>query len=164
MRKEEDLELDDDDINIIKKRKIASRDFLKMTEKKFMQDGLKRGPTSRLADFAKELGKRKLKAFSSYKSLREVLIRYGLESEGTDKIPLFSLQTYEIKDSDKHFEHHNSLALSRPRSRRYWPDGARSHGSCSTCPCSTGRSCTRTPPCPREIPVGWWQCRRPGWC
>jgi hypothetical protein len=34
-----------------------------------------------------------------------VLIRYGLESEGTDKIPLFSLQTYEIKDSDKHFEH-----------------------------------------------------------
>jgi hypothetical protein len=37
--------------------------------------------------------------------LREVLIRYGLESEGTDKIPLFSLQTYEIKDSDKHFEH-----------------------------------------------------------
>ena len=60
---------------------------------------------SNLADFAKELGKRKLKAFSSYKSLREVLIRYGLESEGTDKIPLFSLQTYEIKDSDKHFEH-----------------------------------------------------------
>ena len=37
--------------------------------------------------------------------MREVLIRYGLESEGTDKIPLFSLQTYEIKDSDKHFEH-----------------------------------------------------------
>ncbi|PKY52363.1 hypothetical protein RhiirA4_22789 [Rhizophagus irregularis] len=32
--------------------------------------GLALGPASRLADFAKELGKRKLKAFSSYKSLR----------------------------------------------------------------------------------------------
>jgi hypothetical protein len=37
--------------------------------------------------------------------LKEVLIRYGLESEGTDKIPLFSLQTHEIQESDKHFEH-----------------------------------------------------------
>ena len=37
--------------------------------------------------------------------MKEVLIRYDLESEGTDKIPLFSLQTYEIQESDKHFEH-----------------------------------------------------------
>ena len=27
----------------------------------------------------------------------------GLESDGTDKIPLFSLQTHEIQDDDKHF-------------------------------------------------------------
>ena len=55
--------------------------------------------------FAKECREKKLKAFLSYKSLRKVLQEYGLESEGTDTIPLFSLQTHEIQDSDKHFEH-----------------------------------------------------------
>ena len=63
-----------------------------MTEEKFMQDGLKRGPASRLADFAKELGKRKLKSFSSYKTLKDlsdVLRKYGIDSNDIKKIPPF---------------------------------------------------------------------------
>ncbi|CAG8626396.1 10682_t:CDS:2 [Dentiscutata erythropus] len=55
LRKQKDLELDDDDLEIIKKRKMASHDFLKKTKEKFMKDGLESGPASRLADFAKEL-------------------------------------------------------------------------------------------------------------
>ena len=38
LRGQEDLGLDDDDLEIIRKRKIMGRDFLKMTEEKFMQD------------------------------------------------------------------------------------------------------------------------------
>ncbi len=72
---------------------------------KFERHGMKLGPATALVDFAKDCKEKKLKAFSSYRSLKEVLIRYGLESEGTDKIPLFSLQTHEIQESDKHFEH-----------------------------------------------------------
>ena len=34
-----------------------------------------------------------------------MLKKYGIDSNGTDTIPLFSLQTHEIKESDKHFEH-----------------------------------------------------------
>ena len=34
-----------------------------------------------------------------------MLKKYGIDSNGTDTIPLFSLQTHEIKDSNKHFEH-----------------------------------------------------------
>ena len=34
-----------------------------------------------------------------------MLKKYGIDSNGTDTIPLFSLQTHEIKDSDEHFEH-----------------------------------------------------------
>ncbi|RIA79224.1 hypothetical protein C1645_841219 [Glomus cerebriforme] len=50
--------------------------FLKITEEKLMQNGMKRGPASDLADFAKELCKRKLRSYLSYKilkNLREVL-------------------------------------------------------------------------------------------
>src|SRR3954452_22626888 len=66
---------------------------------------MKLGPVIRLVNFTKEYKNKKLKAFSSYKSLKEVLKKYGIDSNGTDTIPLFSLQTYEIQDSNKHFEH-----------------------------------------------------------
>jgi hypothetical protein len=92
LRREKDLELDEDDLEIIKKRKIAGRDFLKKTEEKFMKDGLESGPATRLADFAKELGKRKLKSFSSYKTLKdlsEVLEKYGIVSGDITRIPQF---------------------------------------------------------------------------
>ena len=40
-----------------------------------------------------------------------MLIRYGLKSESTDKIPLFSLQTHEIQESDKYFEHYMEILV-----------------------------------------------------
>jgi hypothetical protein len=92
LSKEEDLELDDDDLKIIEKEKITGRAFLKITEEKLRSIGLGLGPASDLADFAKELGKRKLKAFSSYKSLKdlsEVLEKYGIVSGDITRIPQF---------------------------------------------------------------------------
>ena len=58
-----------------------------------------------LVDFAKECKEKKLRAFSTYKSLREVLKKCGIGGNGTDTIPLFSLQTHEIQDSNKHLKH-----------------------------------------------------------
>src|SRR6266542_2772542 len=81
LRKEENLGLNDDNLKIFRKRKIMGCNFLKMTDDKFKHCGFKIGPTSRLADFTKEYKDKKLKAFSLYKSLKEVLIRYGLESK-----------------------------------------------------------------------------------
>jgi hypothetical protein len=78
------------------------------------------GPAKRLVKFAKDCKEKKLKAFSSYRSLKEVLIRNGLESEGTDKIPLFSLQTHEIQESDKHFEHCMAEILVRLKITELW--------------------------------------------
>jgi len=50
-----------------------------------MKDGLESGLATRLADFAKELGKCKLKSCSSYRSLKdlsEMLEKYGIVSRG----------------------------------------------------------------------------------
>ena len=63
------------------------------------------GPAKNLADFAKECKEKKLRAFSTYRSLKEVLTKYGIGGNGTDTIPLFFLQNHEIQDSDKHLEH-----------------------------------------------------------
>jgi hypothetical protein len=92
LSKEEDLELSETAIKILEKEEITGRAFLKITEEKLRSIGLGLGPASDLADFAKELGKRKLKAFSSYKSLKdlsEVLEKYGIVSGDITRIPQF---------------------------------------------------------------------------
>jgi hypothetical protein len=58
---------------------------------------MKGGPAVRLAKFAKECKEKKLRAFSTYRSLKEVLAKYGIKSNGTDAIPLFSLQPTRFK-------------------------------------------------------------------
>src|SRR5205814_10574873 len=90
LRKEEDLGLDDDDLEIFRKRKIAGRAFLKMDKQDFRDSGFEIGTAVVLADFAKESKDKKLRSFSSYLSLSEVLAEYGFDSDGIDSIPLFS--------------------------------------------------------------------------
>ncbi|CAB4419692.1 unnamed protein product [Rhizophagus irregularis] len=61
-----------------------------MTEQKFRDCGLKVGPAVMLADFAKECKKKKKRAFSSYRSLEEVLEKYGIKSSSITSIPQFT--------------------------------------------------------------------------
>ncbi|POG80868.1 hypothetical protein GLOIN_2v1513366 [Rhizophagus irregularis DAOM 181602=DAOM 197198] len=68
--KEQNLKLDDDDLGILRKKKIA-----------------------RLAKEVQALKEKLKRVFSSYKSLSEVLAKYGIDGNGTDTIPLFSLQS-----------------------------------------------------------------------
>ena len=42
-----------------------------------------------------------------------MLKNYDLESEGTDTIPIFFLQTHKIQDTDKHFDHFMAEILVR---------------------------------------------------
>ncbi|CAG8800510.1 1315_t:CDS:2, partial [Gigaspora margarita] len=105
LRKEEDLDLSETAIKILEKEEINGRDFLKITKEELRSYEMPGGPASRLADFAKDLSKRKLRAYSSYKSLKEVLRKYKLDSDGIEIIPLFKLVTCEIQDSDKHLAH-----------------------------------------------------------
>src|SRR6266498_2982352 len=65
---------------------------------------MKGGPAKNLADFAKDCKEKKLKAFSSYRSLKEVLAKYDLISEGTEIIFFFTSQIHEIPDENKHLE------------------------------------------------------------
>ena len=108
MSKEEDLELVQEDYDIIEKERVTGRAFLKITEEKLRSYGMPGGPSSDLADFAKELGKRKLKSFSSYKTLKDlndVLRKYGIDSNDIKKIPPFVPEPVKIDEVDKHFQY-----------------------------------------------------------
>ncbi len=63
-----DLKLDEDDIKIFRKEKVADRDFLKLTEEKLEHYGMKGGPATRLVDFIEGLSQ-KLQNYSSLKIL-----------------------------------------------------------------------------------------------
>ena len=65
--------LDDNDLEIIRKEKVNGRVFLNITEEKLRNIGLSLGLASNIAVFAKDCKEKKLKAFSSYRSLKEVL-------------------------------------------------------------------------------------------
>ncbi|CAG8537230.1 14845_t:CDS:2 [Cetraspora pellucida] len=118
LREEEDLQLNDAFFEILHNEEITRRTFLKLTKEEFMQDGFKRGPATALVEFVKEVKEKKLMVFSSYCSLKEVLAKYGMESEGIDVILLFSLSTYKIQDGDLHFKHCMAEILVRLKNYR----------------------------------------------
>ncbi|CAH1765861.1 12067_t:CDS:2 [Entrophospora sp. SA101] len=55
LREQEDLKLNDSHFEILANEEITGRDFLQMTKQEFKEAGLKMGPASRLADFAKKI-------------------------------------------------------------------------------------------------------------
>ena len=62
-----DINLDEDDFKILRKQKIDGQTFPDMTERKFMKDGIKRGPAMKLEKQAKIL-KEQTRAFEKVKS------------------------------------------------------------------------------------------------
>ncbi|GBB97990.1 hypothetical protein RclHR1_03110022 [Rhizophagus clarus] len=72
LQKEEDLGLEEEDFEIIRKQRVNGRDFLKITEEKLEKWGMPGGPATRLADFAKDCKNKKLKAFSSYRGVGKI--------------------------------------------------------------------------------------------
>ncbi|PKK43378.1 hypothetical protein RhiirC2_722770, partial [Rhizophagus irregularis] len=91
LQKEEDLGLNDDDFEIICKQKVNGRTFFKITKEELRSAGLGLEPATALVNFAKECKDKKLRSFSSYLSLSEVLAEYGYDSDGIDSILLFSI-------------------------------------------------------------------------
>ncbi|RGB33696.1 hypothetical protein C1646_815846 [Rhizophagus diaphanus] len=93
---------------ILENEEVIGRDFLKMTEQRLRDYGMKGGPALRLADFAKECKEKKLRSFSSYKTkkdLSEVLRKYGIDSNDIKKIPPIVPELVEIDGADKHFRY-----------------------------------------------------------
>src|ERR1043166_1348813 len=103
--KEQSLKLEKKHFDILREEEINGLSFLDLTREDFERYGFKGGPATLLAKEAKTLKEKPKRAFSSYRSLKEVLTKYGIDSNSTDTIPIFSLQTHEIQDSNKHFEH-----------------------------------------------------------
>ncbi|SRR6266540_1267524 len=87
-----DLKLDQDDIKILRKEKIAGCSFLKLTEEKLEHYGIKEGPATVLVKFIKSLSQ-KLRNYSSFKTfddLKEMLRRNKVNGEDITNIKQFT--------------------------------------------------------------------------
>ncbi|PKY35167.1 hypothetical protein RhiirB3_455611 [Rhizophagus irregularis] len=62
------------------------------------------GPVKRLADFAKECKDKKSKAFSSYRSLKEVLKKFDIDGNGIGTIRQFPPVTYKLEDEEEELQ------------------------------------------------------------
>ncbi|RIA81695.1 hypothetical protein C1645_545166 [Glomus cerebriforme] len=76
-----------------------------MTEEKFRSYGLKGGPAMRLAKEVQALKEKPKRSFSSYRSLKEVLAKYGIEDSRITAIPQFTPKTHNIEDEDEALHH-----------------------------------------------------------
>ncbi|CAG8587122.1 11262_t:CDS:2 [Paraglomus brasilianum] len=108
LKEQGDLQLNETHFEILRNEEIAGRDFLKLTEEKLHSYGMKGGPATRLADFAKEVKEKKLRAFSSYRTLKdfkEVLGKYSIDGDSITSIPQFQPETHTLDKEDKAFRH-----------------------------------------------------------
>ncbi|GBC26762.2 hypothetical protein GLOIN_2v1772759 [Rhizophagus irregularis DAOM 181602=DAOM 197198] len=106
-QKEDDLELEEEDLEIVRKQRINGCDFLGITQRMLEKWGMSGGPAARLAYFSKECKERKLRSFSSYKThkdLSEVLEKYGIVSGDIARIPQFIPPTQPIDENAPQFE------------------------------------------------------------
>ncbi|GES89159.1 hypothetical protein GLOIN_2v1502041 [Rhizophagus clarus] len=101
LRKEEDLGLSEKALEILETQEVDGRAFLKVTEEKLEKWGMPGGPVIKLADFAKECREKKLRAFSTYRSLKEVLAKYNIGGNGIGTIRQFPPATYKLDDDDE---------------------------------------------------------------
>ena len=107
LQEQENLGLNEPAIKILENEEINSHAFINITEEKLRNYGMKGGPASNIAVFAKECKDKKLRLFSSYKTkkeLSEVLCKYGIDSNEITKILLFEPEPVEIDDEDEELE------------------------------------------------------------
>ncbi|PKC05190.1 hypothetical protein RhiirA5_421203 [Rhizophagus irregularis] len=97
--KEQNLKLDDDDLGILRKQKIDGQAFLELTKEELLASpyNFPGGPAIKLAKEIKALKEKPKRAFSTYRSLKEVLAKYGID--GT--IRQFPPATYKLEDDDE---------------------------------------------------------------
>ena len=86
---QENLGLNDPAIKILENEEINGRAFINITKEKLRSYGMKGGPASNIAVFAKECKDKKLKVFSSYRNLKEVLKKYDIDGNGIGTIRQF---------------------------------------------------------------------------
>ncbi|PKK58988.1 hypothetical protein RhiirC2_795471 [Rhizophagus irregularis] len=100
--KEQNLKLDDKKhYDVLRNEEITGLSFLDMTEEKLRSYGFKGGPATLLAKEAKTLKEKLKRAFSSYRSLKEVLAKYGIDGNGIGTIRRFPPATYKLEDDDE---------------------------------------------------------------
>jgi hypothetical protein len=101
LRGQEHLQLKDAHFNILREQKIEGRAFLNITKDGYLSWGLKEGPATVLVNFAKECKEQMKRSFSSYKDLRSVFKKFGIDYNSLADIPQFSPPSFSLSNDDE---------------------------------------------------------------
>jgi hypothetical protein len=91
--KEQNLKLDDKKhYDILRKQEVDGQAFLELTKEELLASpyNFPGGPAIKLAKEIKTLKEKPKRAFSTYRSLKEVLAKYGIEDSRITAIPQFT--------------------------------------------------------------------------
>ncbi|RIA83747.1 hypothetical protein C1645_742839 [Glomus cerebriforme] len=102
--KGQDLGLSETALKILEEEEINGSNFLDMTKQDFQEYDMKGGSAMTLVKFAKDCKEKKLKTFSSYRSLKEVLKKYNIDGNGIGMIRQFLSVTYKLEDEDEELQ------------------------------------------------------------
>ncbi len=95
--KEQNLKFEKKHFDILREEEINGLSFLDLTREDFEHYGFKGGSATLLAKEVQTFKEKPKRPFSSYKSLNEVLAKYGIDSNGIDTIPLFLYKPMKFK-------------------------------------------------------------------
>ncbi|CAG8461612.1 25911_t:CDS:2 [Gigaspora margarita] len=104
----ENLQLTDAHYEILRQKEISGCTFLKTIKDEFRDLGLKFEPATILVEFAKEVKNKKLRAFSSSRTLKDfkkVLAKYGIDSNNITSIPQFQPEPHTLDEKDEVLRH-----------------------------------------------------------
>ncbi|CAG8831427.1 15434_t:CDS:1, partial [Gigaspora rosea] len=110
------LKLDEDDLSILRQEEYTGGSFLKITREDLLDAGFKRGPSRRLAEFAKTCSEKpERQKYSSIRSLKDVL----KDTDNISRIPRFEPQIHDFRDDNEYFQNCISNILIRIKSYGY---------------------------------------------
>ncbi|CAG8565057.1 25875_t:CDS:1, partial [Gigaspora rosea] len=114
------LKLDEDDLSILRNEEYTGGNFLKITREELRVAGMRLGPSTLLAEFAKTCSEKpERQNYSSIRSLKDVLKDYNIYSDDISEISRFEPQIHDFRDDNEYFQNCISNILIRIKSYGY---------------------------------------------
>ncbi|RIB04339.1 hypothetical protein C2G38_2120843, partial [Gigaspora rosea] len=111
------LKLDEDDLSILRNEEYTGGNFLKITREELRVAGMRLGPSTLLAEFAKTCSEKpERQNYSSIRSLKDVLKDYNIYSDDISEISRFEPQIHDFRDDNEYFQNCISNILIRIKS------------------------------------------------
>lgn len=123
LKNNNELNIDNEDLEIIKRNKIDGKVLIQLTKKELKESGLSTGPVIKISKKIEDIKKYKTstlpslsstfstnkktkRCYSSYKNIEEVFSKYRIKASHISRLPTFDIgEAEEVNENDDNFKH-----------------------------------------------------------